>query len=234
VNPGPAAILGNGSLLATLSARGDVERLFWPSVDRGSHLGELRFGVELDGDVQQSYLLDANVLLTRTDSVELTDFVPELEPVLLRRLRGRAGERLLVHCAPKLDGVAGGLAANADGNRVVFYRRDVALAVGAAGAEVYATGLGMTQGGLSVPFDGDAVLALAFGKSSRDAVARLDAALQQDFDELVSARVRYDAGRLARAEESQNGDVGALYRRSLLALELLTDRNSGAVIAAHQ
>jgi GH15 family glucan-1,4-alpha-glucosidase len=137
-----------------------------------------------------------------------------------------------VHCAPQLDGVVGGLAANVDGNCVVFYRRDVALAVGAVGAEVYATGLGPTEGGLSVPFDGDAVLALAFGKSSREAVARLDAALQQDFDELVSARMHYDAGRLSRAETSQNGDVGALYRRSLLALELLTDRNSGSVIAA--
>lgn len=232
MNPGPAAILGNGSLLATLSARADVERLFWPTVDRGSHLGELRFGVELEGDVQQSYLLDANVLLTRGGGVEVTDLVPEREPVLLRRVRGRAGEPLTVHCAPHLDGLAGGLAANADGNCVVFYRRDVAVAVGAVGAEVYATGLGATQGGLSVPFDGDAVLALAFGKSSREAVARLDAALQQDFDELVSARVRYDAGRLARAEASQNGDVGALYRRSLLALELLTDRDSGSVIAA--
>ena len=53
MNPGPAAILGNGSLLATLSARGDVERLFWPSLDRGSHVGELRFGVTLDGDAEQ-------------------------------------------------------------------------------------------------------------------------------------------------------------------------------------
>jgi glucoamylase len=232
VNPGPAAILGNGSLLATLSARADVERLFWPSVDCGSHLGELRFGPQLDGDVQQSYLLDANVLLTRGDGLEVTDLVPELEPVLLRRVRGRASEPLLVHCAPQLDGVVGGLAANVDGHCVVFYRRDVALAVGAVGAEVYATGLGTTEGGLSVPFDGDAVLALAFGKSSREAVARLDAALQQDFDELVSARMHYDAGRLSRAETSQNGEVGALYRRSLLALELLTDRNSGSVIAA--
>ena len=233
MNPGPAAILGNGSLLATLSARADVERLFWPSVDRGSHLGELRFGVDLDGVVEQSYLVDANVLLTRSADVELTDLVPELEPVLLRRIRGRARNgRLVVDCRPELDGARGGLAASVDGNRVVFYRRDVAFAVGAVGADAFATGLGETEGGISVPFDGDVVVALAFGKSSREAVARLDAALQQDFDELVSSRVRHDAGRLARAESSANGDVGSLYRRSLLALELLADRNTGAVIAA--
>ena len=233
MNPGPAAILGNGSLLATLSARGHVERLFWPTLDRGSHVGDLRFGLELDGTVEQSYLLDANVLLTRAGDVELVDLVPELEPVLLRRIRGQAeGDRLVVDCRPELDGVSGGLAANVDGNRVVFYRRDVALAVGAVGAEAFATGLGDTEGGISVPFGGDAVVALAFGASSREAVARLDAALQQDFDALVSSRVRYDAARIAWAEPPQGDEIAPLYRRSLLALELLSDRNSGSVIAA--
>ncbi|HMI28173.1 MAG TPA: glycoside hydrolase family 15 protein [Gaiellaceae bacterium] len=233
MNPGPAAILGNGSLLATMSARGQVERLFWPSLDRGSHLGDLRFGLELDGAVEQSYLLDANVLLSRSRDIEVVDLVPELEPVLLRRIRGRAeGGRLVVDCRPELDGISGGLAASVDGNRVVFYRRDVALAVGAVGAEAFATGLGETQGGISVPFDGDAVVALAFGASSREAVARLDAALQQDFDALVSSRIRYDAARIARAEPPHGDEVAPLYRRSLLALELLADRDSGSVIAA--
>src|SRR4051794_20620171 len=117
MNPGPAAILGNGSLLATLSARGDVERLFWPTLDRGSHLGELRFGVELEGEAEQSYLLDGNVLLTGGVDVELVDVVHELEPILVRRIRakGRAGS-LVVDCRPELDSVKGGLAASVDGN----------------------------------------------------------------------------------------------------------------------
>jgi glucoamylase len=230
VNPGPAAILGNGSLLATLSASGDVERLFWPTLDRGSHLGELRFGVQLDGAAEQSYLHDANVLLTRDGDVEVTDLVHELEPVLLRRIRG--GERVAVQCRPELDGFKSGLASSVDGERVVFYRRDVALAIGAAGADAFATGLGMPHGGLSVPSGGDVVVALAFGASSREAVARLDAALQQDFDALVSGRLRHDAARLARAEAAESGHVVDLYRRSLLTLELLSDRSTGSVIAA--
>jgi GH15 family glucan-1,4-alpha-glucosidase len=235
VNPGPAAILGNGSLLATLSERGAIERLFWPTLDRGSHLGELRFALVLEGPVEQSYLLDANVLLTRAGDVELVDLVHEHEPVLLRRLRARdGGGRLVVDCRPELDGVRGGLAASVEGNRVVFYRRDVALALGATGAEAFATGLGETEGGISLPFSGDAVVALAFGASSREAVARLDAALLQDFDGLVTSRVHYDAARLARAEQpvAQVADAPALYRRSLLALELLADRDTGSVIAA--
>jgi glucoamylase len=218
-----------------MSARGDVERLFWPRLDRGSHIGELRFGVSLDGAVEQSYLHDANVLLTPGGEVELVDLVHELEPVLLRRVRGRAPEhRLVVNCRPELDGLRGGLAASVDGNRVVFYRRDVALALGAVDAEAFATGLGETEGGIALPFAGDAVVALAFGASSREAVARLDAALQQNFDALVTSRVRYDAARLARAQRPavQVPDVATLYRRSLLVLELLSDRDTGAVIAA--
>jgi glucoamylase len=229
VNPGPAAILGNGSLLATLSARGDVERLFWPSLDRGSHLGTLELGVSLDRGAEQSYLPDANVLVTRAGDVELTDLVHEFEPVLLRRVRG--GGRLSVVCRPELDGRMGGLASSVDGDRVAFYRHDVALAIGAVGAEAFASGIGAAHGGLSLASD-DAVVALAFGTSLRDAAVRLDAALQGDFDALVSSRVRHDATRLARSESSVNGDVGRLYRRSLLALELLCDRESGAVIAA--
>ena len=234
MSPGPSAILGNGSLLATVSALGDIERLFWPSVDCGSHLGELSFGIELDGKVEQAYLQDANVLLTRAGETELVDLVPEREPVLLRRITAKSRERLVVDCRPELDGARGGLAANVEGNRVVFYRRDVALALGAVGAEAFSTGLGRTEGGISLPFRGEAVVALAFGASSREAVARLDAALQQDFTSLLASRRKHDGDRLAGAEEPSLETAGlrALYRRTLLVLDLLSDRRTGAVIAA--
>jgi GH15 family glucan-1,4-alpha-glucosidase len=238
-------VLGNGSLLATLSERGRVERLFWPSLDCGSHLGELRFGIERDGEMrwledevdgcEQSYLQDANVLLTRMGDLELVDLVHEVEPVLMRRVTYRgARARLVVHCRPELDGRTRALAASADGNRVVFYRRNVALAVGARGAEAFSTGLGATEGGISTPLRGDAVIALAFGASSREAVARLDAALQQDFNSLVTSRRRHDASRLTSARQPSVAVPGlrALYRRTVLVLDLLADRDTGAVIAA--
>lgn len=243
---GPAAVLGNGSLLVTLSDRGRVEGLFWPNVDRGPHLGELRLGLELDGELhwldddsdevwEQSYLLDTNVLLTRGADVELVDLVHEREPVLLRSVTcARPNARLVVHCRPELDGATRSLAASVDGNRVVFYRRDIALAIGALGGEPFSTGLGDTEGGLACPLRGTAVVACAFGSSSREAVGRLDAALQQDFKTLVEGRRRHDAGRLSSAQRPsvENPGVSALYRRTLLALDLLTDRRTGAVIAA--
>jgi glucoamylase len=221
-----------------------VEGLFWPHLDRGSHLGELRFGIESGGQTswldeleawEQSYLQDTTVLLTRGDDVELVDLVHELEPVLLRRVTHAGGDaRLVVHCRPELDGMTRALAASVDGNRVVFYRRNVALAVGAVGAEAFSTEPGATEGGISCPLDGTAVVALAFGASSREAVARLDAALQQDFNSLVTGRRRHDAGRLSSALRPTvaTPDIGPLYRRTLLVLDVLADRDSGAVIAA--
>jgi glucoamylase len=229
-------------LLATLSDRARVETLFWPTVDRGSHVGELRLGIERDGklfwldeeaEAQQSYLQDTNVLLTRLGAVEVVDLVHELEPVLLRRVSGEG--RLVVQCRPELDGSTRLIGASVEGNRVVFYRRDVALAIGALGAEAFSHGFGNAEGGIACTIPGHAVVALAFGASSREAVARLDAALQQDFTELLSSRRRHDAARLDSAAPppvaAPEGLV-PLYRRTLLVLDLLSDRRTGAVIAA--
>jgi GH15 family glucan-1,4-alpha-glucosidase len=236
-------VLGNGALLATLSARARVEGLFWPSVDRGSHTGELRLGIERDGalfwldeetQAQQSYLQDTNVLLTRLGAVEVVDLVHELEPVLLRRVTGEG--RLVVQWRPELDGSTRLIGASVEGNRVVFYRRDVAVALGALGAEAFSHGLGSAEGGIACTISGHAVVAIAFGATSREAVARLDAALQQDFTELLASRRRHDALRLETAApppvvSSPEGLV-PLYRRTLLVFDLLSDRRTGAVIAA--
>ena len=47
----PAAILGNGSLLVTLSGRGEVERMLWPHVDGPDNVRALRLGVPRRGTV---------------------------------------------------------------------------------------------------------------------------------------------------------------------------------------
>ncbi len=235
-------MLGNGALLATLSERARVEALFWPSVDRGSHVGELRLGIERDGklswldeeeQVQQSYLQDTNVLLTRLGDVEVVDLVHELEPVLLRRVSGEG--RLVVQCRPELDGSTRLIGASVESNRVVFYRRDVALAIGALGAEAFSDGFGNAEGGIACTIPGHTVVALAFGASSREAVARLDAALQQDFTEMLASRRHHDSARLNSAAPpptSPPEGLVPLYRRTLLVLDLLSDRRTGAVIAA--
>src|SRR6187200_2304840 len=114
----PAALVGNSSLLATISERGELERIFWPNVDHGQHLGELRVGLEREGETlwldeepcswEQSYLGGSSVLRTsaemRGTTVEVTDLVTPAEPVLARAFRSAAAERLVIRIAPRLDG----------------------------------------------------------------------------------------------------------------------------------
>ena len=116
----PAAVLGNGSLLVTVSARGEIERLFRPHVD-GPAARELRLAFAMTGDEarpldevpfswEQRYEPDAMILgtIVRAGQLELeahADLVNPDEPVLARRLRatrrGRGNSRHLLPPAPR-------------------------------------------------------------------------------------------------------------------------------------
>jgi glucoamylase len=198
----PAAVLGNGSLLATVSERGVVEQLSWPHPDRVRHAVRLRVGVESDGDVRwlddppfewsQSYAADTMVLRSTARAagleVELEDVVAVDEPVLLRRVSGLDGARIRAE-AGDLDG---------------------SLAV-------------RTNGRL---------VACAFGTSPADARERAERFVRAAFDDVVAQRTRADAAGLASATPASQQAASALYRRSLLVFETLADRRTGAVIAA--
>jgi glucoamylase len=262
----PAAVLGNGSLLATISARGEVERLFWPNVDHGQHLGELRVGLELDGTVawldeepftwEQSYADGSSLLSTAAHngdlSVHLTDLLTPGEPVLVRGVRCSGPARLVVRSAPSLDGDPSGVAGYVDPatGALVFYQRGVALAVALIAPDAAASlregeGAEVTddvvvhrapvEGSLSGRVDGGEALVLtAFGATPAEAIARLARPASVGFDVLASERVAYDREAIALAAPVSEGIPGleALYGRSLLVLEQLTDRQTGATIAA--
>jgi glucoamylase len=262
----PAAILGNGSLLVTLSARGEIERLFWPNVDHGQHLGEFRLGLELDGELRrldeppftwsQSY--EDGTSLLRTTSldgrgpVEVTDLVTPGEPVLVRGVRSPVPARLVATCTPALDGDPQSVAAYVDprSGALVFYLRGVALAVTLAGTDVVASlreaGEGAAdevvvhrapvEGSVSCAVDagGTALVLAAFGATPDEAIARLARPASAGFDLLVSERAEYDRDAIALARGVGDDEPGLerLYARSLLVLEQLSDRETGAVIAA--
>jgi len=263
----PAAILGNGSLLATVSGRGELERLFWPHVDHGQHLGELRLGLELEGTViwldedpaewDQSYVDSASVLVTavRLDgvSVEVTDLVTPGEPVLARGVKCSRAARLVVRSVPSLDGDPRNVAGYLDpsSGALVFYERGVALAVqlvapcsvatlreGNGGAETddVVVHRAPVEGSLSAEIaEAEGALVLAsFGATPAEAIARLTRPATVGFDVLAAERIAYDreAVALADAPIETAGSVEALYGRSLLVLEQLTDRQTGATIAA--
>ena len=260
----PAAILGNGSLLATVSARGEVERLFWPNVDHGQHLGQLRLGLERGGRTLwldeepwswgQTYADGSSVLLTTADfdgeTVEVTDLVAPAAPVLVRRVRANTSERLVVHIAPSLDGDERSGAGYVDpgSGALVFYLRGVALAIALLAEDATSTlresnGQGETQdvvvyrapveGSLTGRVDGEARVVVAFGATPDEAIARLARPMSAALDALVSERVAYDRETVTLAAPALGGEqVEHLYARSLLVLEQLTDRQTGATIAA--
>jgi glucoamylase len=263
----PAAVLGNGSLLATVSARGEVERLFWPNVDHGQHLGELRLGLELDGVFrwldeeplrwEQSYTDGSSVLRTAAQDgdldVEVADLVTPAEPVLARGIRSSSPGRLVVRCTPELDGDSRSVAGYVDPatGALVFYQRAVALAVivigrGATASLREGNGSAFTgdvvvhrapiEGSMAgdLDEDGRALVLATFGSTPAEAIARLARPATVGFDVLASERSAYDREAIALAEppaEAAAGLVG-LYARSLLVLEQLTDRQTGATIAA--
>ncbi len=272
----PAAVLGNGSLLVTLSARGEVEGLFWPSVDGEQHLGLLRLGLAdgasvrwLDeppfGDWRQRYEPDSGVLHTVAsaggETVEIVDAVDPVDPLLVRRVSAAAGSRLVVSCRPELDDGARHLAAYVDPatGAVVFYRRRVALAIALGGTEgashdgavtSFAPGGPQAERALDVlvhraPFegrvtgtlDGGVRLLVGLGESPDEALTLLRHHLSLPADAVEAERRVHDARVVEAASPPEHAvadvpDLERVYRRSLLVLETLTDRATGAVIAA--
>jgi glucoamylase len=197
----PAAVLGNGSLLATVSGRGRVEGLWWPHPDREQRLEELRLGIELEGAThwldeepfawEQSYAQGSMVLRTvaRLGELEVVvdDLVHPAEPALVRRVSCSSGGKVAVR-----------------------FRGDDALAHAARG---------------------DLVVCAA-GASRAEAVERAESILGAGFEQHLEARRRHDAGLVAGAQPSADPTVADLYERSLLVFDALTDRTTGAVIAA--
>ena len=260
----PAAITGNGSVLVTISERGEVERIFWPNVDHGQHLGELRLGLERQDEMlwlddapcswEQTYLDGSSVLRTTAEiagaTVEISDLVTPAEPVIARGIRSTAAERLIVRIAPSLDGDDRSGAGYVDpgSGALVFYLRDVALAVQLVAVDATTTlqesnGLEPThdivvhrapvEGALTGDLANEALLLVAFGATPDEAIARLRRPAAVGFDVLAAERMAYDRETVAlAAPASDEGAVGELYARSLLVLEQLTDRQTGATIAA--
>jgi GH15 family glucan-1,4-alpha-glucosidase len=260
----PAAIIGNGSLLATVSARGEIERLFWPNVDHGQHLGELRLGIERNGTTvwlddepcswKQSYADGSSVLRTTAQldgsAVEVTDLITPAEPVLVRGIRTTLSGRVVARIAPSLDGDERSGAGYVDpgSGALVFYLRGVALAVALVAPDAQTTlreanGHAEThdivvhrapvEGTISGSLVDEARVIVAFGATPDEAIARIRRPASVGLDVLAAERAAYDRESIALAEPaSAEEGVGDLYARSLLVLEQLTDRQTGATIAA--
>jgi glucoamylase len=272
-----SAIVGNGSLLVTLSARGEAERLFWPHIDWGQHLGDLRLGLSKGGRTvwldephlqhEQRYLEGANVVetITRTGTwmARTLDYVSPDEPVLYRWVSvDTEALALVAYARPEIDESAryGSVYVDQVTGALVFYRRGRTVAVGlsphaescagraespntpspvflAANAGRLAGGAveyGPVDGALTGPIPrAGALCVVACAETPDQAVELAATALAAGPRSGLERRQAADTASLssARPVDGQPG-VTQLYRRSLLAFDLLSDRHTGAVIAA--
>jgi glucoamylase len=255
----PAALLGNGSLLVTLSARGEVERILWPHVDGPGNVHELRIGVRRGGDVtwldeepaewEQRWEGEASVLRTSvempTGRVELVDAVDPDEPVLVRRIESEPGV-VVVSARPMLEGADDTTGGFVDPSTriVVLQRRHTALAIALDGANAADVG---SVGGpgddlahvsplwtrVEASHQGTAHVVVALAPTPSEALARARRHLATAGD---AAHRRSDADALVTSGVGTSTDgppgLDRLARRSVLVLEQLADRDTGGIVAA--
>lgn len=97
------AIIGNKNVRATLSKRGEILRLYYPSIDYRQFIDELMIGLKINdsrlinlyNDINnvytQNYIEDTNIINTEIKNtyfnikISQTDFVPVKENVLIRK-----------------------------------------------------------------------------------------------------------------------------------------------------
>jgi GH15 family glucan-1,4-alpha-glucosidase len=264
-------------MLVTLSGRGEVERLFWPNIDWGQHLGELRLGIATIGrtawldesqwEHRQRYLEDTNIVETHAESSSLAasivDFVDPERDVLYREITTTAKDaRLVIYVRPEIDESVsyGAVYVDQATGALVFYRRGRAIAIGIsprprsragrfdsvrehslalsdAADGVVGEGpleYGRVDGVLAAAMnDGRALCAVACATAPAAAIELVAVALADGAGGARKRREAADAATLATASMTGvSDDCRRLYRRSLLVFELVSDRETGAVIAA--
>ncbi|MFZ5590720.1 MAG: hypothetical protein ACOY81_02790, partial [Bacillota bacterium] len=122
----PSGIVGNSSLLACINASGSLQRIFWPYIDGGQHMGILKIGILLPGSqtiwlddpawtVRQYYLSNSAVFVTELSHPGLAitishyDFCPPRQDVLCRWLKitnlrpGPLTGKLVVYISLNID-----------------------------------------------------------------------------------------------------------------------------------
>jgi glucoamylase len=255
----PAALLGNGALLVTLSARGEIERLLWPHVDGPNNVRELRMAVRRGDDLTwldeqsatwgQRWDGEASVLRTTVETTsgrfELVDLVDPDEPVLIRRVEAPPGV-VTVFANPTLEGAddATGAFVDPSTRTVVLYRRHAALAIALDGAT--ASDVGSVDGPaddvahvaplwarIEASHEGATHVVVALASTPLEALARARRHVAVAHD-AATRRAHADERLLIRSAVTTLGgtELDRAARRSVLVLEQLTDRVTGGIVAA--
>jgi len=288
----PEAIIGNSRMLASLRNNGEIFRLFWPNIEFGQHLGLFWPGVKLamaEGqsytkwfhlnvwESSQRYLENTNILETnlssRTHHLKVTqkDFVFPHRDILARyyelKNQGEKTEKIsfFLYCVFNMEEsvLYDGAYLDFSNNALVFFRRDVYLAVAGSGYPL----AGYHCGRRGAPSDPLQEASRGFLWGNRENIRHSAGALAWDLGEVapgesktftlyLAAGHREEEARTLLAEATaregrywleetrrfwhdwlkpaQTGGPAdhPAYKRSLLAMKLMTSGETGASIAA--
>jgi len=205
----PAAIIGNSKMLACHRANGEIFRLFWPHIDYGQHLGHFWPGIriaypEWQGftkwfhlniwESSQHYLEDTNVVETTLSSLthRLTavqsDFVFPRHDILARyyvlKNEGEKSEKInfFVYCTFDIEesSLYDGAYVDFSNNSLVFFRRNIYLALAGAGYPL----AGYQCGRRGTPSDPYQDASKGFLWGTRDNILQSAASMAWDLGEL--------------------------------------------------
>jgi len=290
----PEAIVGNSKMLVSIRDNGEIYKLFWPNIDYGQHLGHYWPGVRISlpeghsftkwfhfniWKSSQRYLENTNILETelssRTHNLKAIqwDFVLPDRDILVRHYtltnHGEKNEKLtfLVYCSFDIEEstLYDGAFFDFSNNSLIFFRRNIYLAVAGAGYPLagYQCGRrgthsdpfqdasrGVLRGGRdnirqsagSLDWDmgelqpGESksfTLYLAAGTGREKVKALINEAASKEGHEWLEYTKQYWYGWLEKgtAPAGDNTDSKA-YRRSLLVMKLMSNKETGASIAA--
>lgn len=155
-----AAIVGNGRMLGNIDSRGELMQLFWPHIDHPNHVQRVNAGVQIVGwpgvkwlsddswSFRQRYTGVAPILETVAEnagrglSVTLTDFITPFADTLVRRYQWhnngiQAVDLIFMFYAAfhlSESRLYNSVFWEPQAGALVYYRRDVWLAIGGARA----------------------------------------------------------------------------------------------------
>ena len=205
----PAAITGNSKMLVCHRENGEIFRLFWPYIEYGQHLGHFWPGIrvafpEWQGFTKwfhlniwkntQRYIENTNILettlvnLAQRLKVTQSDFVLPDSDILVRHYElineGEKNEKItfFVYCSFNIEesAVQDGAYIDVSNNSLVFFRRNVYLALAGAGYPLAGYQCGR-RGAASDPFQ-DA--SKGFLQGTRDNILHSAGSLAWDLGEL--------------------------------------------------
>ena len=280
------AVIGNSRMLACITCRGELVRLFWPNIDYPQHIESMHAGLFFNGQQystlwldgenfrhSQKYIKDTNILETVCEDISVglrvtqTDYVLPYADILVRNFKienlsyqERDMGFVLYSCGMTSNQHLGSILFDFQSDALINYRHNYYISI-ASLTESYQFQLGgnafesarstylngydsigmMNDGALSwqlgeiKPGDSKIFTLFICASHTLNGVKKLIQKFKKsDIQESYEKTRKYWLDFLKSAKQLKSGreDIDGLYRRSLLVFKLMSDEETGGLLAA--